>query len=614
LLVHWTAAKRPGLASRGLASSCRLGNDDRDPPRSEWRLEALASIAAAGLYLFLLVSALAFVVEPAYSQVSGPEKYRFVRVYYPDLAMRNQILISFEASLLETNYEENYHVLEASDSTIAKLQAAGLQVEEDLFYQKRAERIPSYPCYATVEETFAAAAAIATEHPGLATWTDIGDSWEKGAGLGGYDIMVLALTNSGVVGDKPKLLLTCALHAREYTTAQLCMDFAEDLVATYGTDADSTWLLDEHEIHLVLQANPDGRKQAEAGIYWRKNANQNYCGASSVQRGADLNRNFPFAWNCCGGSSSWGCAETFRGNLPSSEPEVSAVVDYGRAIFPDQRGPFANDAAPSDAAGLFLDVHSYGELILWPWGYTGGAAPNGDALQTLGRKLAFGNNYWPQQAIGLYPTDGTTDDFFYGELGVASIAFELGTAFFQSCSAYENTVRPANLPVLRYAAKIARAPYQLPSGPDVTSLALSVGVVLKGESVILDASLDDARFSSANGFEPTQSIVAVQYSIDSPDWTGGAGISMTPSDGSFDSVVEAAEAEIDTTNLLAGRHTIFVRGADSNNQWGAPTAVFLTVQDPALVPALSLANRSLIALLLVAGGMFFMRRWRGSLA
>ena len=88
---------------------------------------------------------------------------------------------------------------------------------------------------------------------------------------------------------------------------------------------------------------------------------------------------------------------------------------------------------------------------------------------------------------------------------------------------------------------------------------------------------------------------------------------MTPSDGSFDSVVEAAEAEIDTTNLSAGRHTIFVRGADSNNQWGAPTAVFLTVQDPALVPALSLANRSLIALLLMAGGMLFMRRWRGSL-
>ena len=41
------------------------------------------------------------------------------------------------------------------------------------------ETIPGYPCYRTVEETFAAAQAIATTHPDLATWVDVGDSWEK---------------------------------------------------------------------------------------------------------------------------------------------------------------------------------------------------------------------------------------------------------------------------------------------------------------------------------------------------------------------------------------------------------------------------------------------------
>ena len=48
---------------------------------------------------------------------------------------------------------------------------------------------------------------------------------------------------------------------------------------------------------------------------------------------------------------------------------------------------------------------------------------------TLGRKLAYWNGYTPEQAIGLYPTDGTTTDFVYGELGIAAYTFELGTAF-----------------------------------------------------------------------------------------------------------------------------------------------------------------------------------------
>ena len=175
--------------------------------------------------------------------------------------------------------------------------------------------IPGYTCYRTVEETYAAAAAIAANHPTLATWTDVGDSWEKSVGQSdGYDIMVLKLTNSTIAGDKPKLFITAAIHAREYTTAELATRFAEYLVNNYGTDADATWILDHHEVHLILQMNPDGRKEAEAGSSWRKNTNENYCGATSVNRGADLNRNYSFYWNYCSGcSSGTPCDLTYRG-------------------------------------------------------------------------------------------------------------------------------------------------------------------------------------------------------------------------------------------------------------------------------------------------------------
>ena len=118
--------------------------------------------------------------------------------------------------------------------------------------------------------------------------------------------------------------------------------------------------------------------------------------------------------------------------------------------------------APDDTTGVFLDIHSYGELVLWPWGFTSGAAPNATALQTLGRKYAYFNSHTPQQAYALYATDGTTDDHAYGELGVAAYCFEVGTAFFQSCSYFESTLLPANMPALSMRPS-SKDPSQVPS-------------------------------------------------------------------------------------------------------------------------------------------------------
>jgi len=51
-----------------------------------------------------------------------------------------------------------------------------------------------------VEETYADMAALVDAYPGMVTWTDIGDSWEKitTRGNAGYDIYVLKLTNPAI--------------------------------------------------------------------------------------------------------------------------------------------------------------------------------------------------------------------------------------------------------------------------------------------------------------------------------------------------------------------------------------------------------------------------------
>ncbi|HSJ53824.1 MAG TPA: M14 family metallopeptidase, partial [Anaerolineae bacterium] len=509
-----------------------------------------------------------------------------VRVYYPDLAMGNNVLLAFEPQLLETNYEAAYHVMEVTQVEIDRLVALGLRVERDEAWRAPAvvpslaaglESIPSYPCYRTVEETFASAQALVAAHPDLAAWIDVGNSWQKTVNQGGYDMLVLKLTNSAIAGPKPKLFLTGAIHAREYATAELVTRFGEYLVNSYGIDADATWILDHHEVHLMLQTNPDGRKKAETGLSWRKNTNNNYC-ANTNNRGADLNRNFAFEWACCGGSSAYPCDATYHGPSAGSEPETQTVQAYLDSIFADQRGPNLTDPAPGDATGVYIDVHSYGRLVLWPWGFTSSTAPNATALRTLGRKYAYFNSHTPQQSYALYATDGTTDDHAYGELGVAAYCFEVGTAFFQSCSYFESTLLPANLPALIYAAKVVRTPYMTPAGPDALSLALSSGEVPAGTPVTLNATINDTRYNNTNGTEPVQNIAAAEWYVDVPPWVSGATAhAMTASDGSFNTAAEAVTATVDTTGLSTGKHLLFVRGQDASGNWGAFSAIFLTI-------------------------------------
>jgi carboxypeptidase T len=574
--------------------------------RQAWLLAAFLTSAFAlltGAAVWDSFSAQAFHFNlsetPAPGSPSGPGPW-VVRAYFSDRAMVSAL--AARAAPWEVNYQAGFLLVELDRSgyTFARELGFRLFVDEALtrqlsapsrFLQGQVQGIPGYPCYRTVEETYLSVEQMVQHYPTLAAWVDMGDSWEKTSpgGEPGYDLKVLVVTNQAAGGQKPRLFIMASMHPREYAPAELATRFAEHLVQHYQTDADIHWLLDHTEIHLLLQANPDGRKKAEAGLSWRKNTNNDYCSATNM-RGADLNRNFAFEWGG-DGSSTDSCNEIYRGPAPASEPETRAVQDYLRSIFPDQRGPGAADPADVAASGLFLDLHSYSRLVLWPWGYTSEPAPNAAGLQTLGRKLAFFNGYIPQQSIWLYPTNGTTIDFAYGELGLPAYTFELGNAFFESCSAFENDILPANLPALVYAAKAARLPYMEPSGPDVVQVTALPTTLRAGESLQITARLDDTRFSGLEGQEAVQNIAAAEYYINLPPWSpaaSGAGIPLAPLDGLFDSPVEDAAAQVDTSGLAGGRHILYLRGKDASGQWGPVTALFihvpLTLTNPVWLP------------------------------
>jgi carboxypeptidase T len=512
-----------------------------------------------------------------------------VRAYYADRQMVNDLAAWREP--WEVHHDQGYVVLDVTEGEYRRLLDSGfrLEIDERLTAQLnqppvsrpgQITAIPGFPCYQTVEETFDTAQAIVADYPALATWTDIGDSWEKTQDSNsGHDMMVLRLTNSAIPGPKPKLFAMASIHAREYTPAELATRFAQYLVDNYDVDPDVTWLLDYHEIHLILQANPDGRKKAEdpATALWRKNTNNAYC-TDTDSRGADLNRNFEFQWGCCGGSSGFSCNELYRGPSAASEPETQAIQAYVRAQFPDQRATELSAAAPITSTGVFLDLHSFQELVLWPWCFSGTPTANGAALQTLGRKFAYFNHYTPQRTIDLYVADGCSMDFAYGDLGLASFTFEMGTAFSQDCATFENTILPDNLSALMYAAKVARTPYMTPAGPDVLDLVVTPEVAALGQTVRLSAVIDDTRYSAANGTEPHQNIAAAEYYVDVPPWVTATTPNphpMAAEDGAFDGPTEGVNASIDTAGLSEGRHIIYVRGQDAHGNWGAVSAIFL---------------------------------------
>jgi murein tripeptide amidase MpaA len=519
------------------------------------------------------------------------------RIYFGSSAERDAL--ATELDVFEQATTGGYVTAYVSAAELARLTADGYRVEvdaaqtDDLHAAQQSvaaaaqssdgltlSTIPGYACYRTVEETYTSLSSIAAGKPNLATWTDIGNSWEKTipGGKAGYDFHALVLTNKAIPGPKPKFFLMAAIHAREYATAELATRFAEELANKYNVDADVTWMLDNYEVHIVAQVNPDGRKMAEGGRLWRKNTDSDDGCRRSTQWGVDLNRNSSFKWNN-GGSSGAACNETYRGPSAASEPETQAIQTYAQAIFPDQRGPADSDPAPATAEGVFITLHSYGELVLFPWGFTTTAAPNSTALKTLGRKFGFFNGY--QVCNGpacLYGTSGTTDDFTYGALGVASYTYEVGRNFFESCSFFTSNIVPKNMPALYYALKSARRPYQSPGGPDITSVSVSAGSVSQGMPVALSATANDTRFASNGwGTEPTQTIVAARYTIDQPSWKGATATAMSATDGTFNSSIENLAGTINTASLPVGRHIIFVEAQDVAGNWGAPTAVFLTI-------------------------------------
>ncbi len=256
------------------------------------------------------------------------------------------------------------------------------------------------------------------------------------------------------VSEADSVLILGGVHAREWVPPDALISLTADLLEAYaiGTGlvydgkrfsaGDVRQVLETLNLFIYPCVNPDGRHHSQTNDpLWRKNRRSHISGGNCI--GVDLNRNFDFLWDHLTkfsldsgvSASDDPCnREVYRGPSPVSEPETQNVV-------------WLLDTYPR--IKWHVDVHSAVPVILHSWGsdqnqmtepsqtfldstfdgIRGRANDTGygeyitqddlNFVKMLGSemndavKAVRGDKYGVEQAFGLYPTSGASDDYAF---------------------------------------------------------------------------------------------------------------------------------------------------------------------------------------------------------
>ncbi|XP_047136299.1 carboxypeptidase B isoform X1 [Hydra vulgaris] len=211
--------------------------------------------------------------------------------------------------------------------------------------------------------------------------------------------------NSSLI--KPKIVINCGVHAREWLAISSCKYVLRKLVFNQNYDADISKLLKNYDVTIIPILNPDGYIYSKRYRMWRKSRSKT---TDQNCNGVDINRNFGYRWGS-GGSSSDVCAETYCGTHPFSEIESLSLA---RFLYKNRRSLKA-----------YIDVHTFGQMWITPWGFTHSISKDyktqENAMKRIQLAIKINNNVTYQ--IGrssdiMYQTSGDALDWVYGRLGI----------------------------------------------------------------------------------------------------------------------------------------------------------------------------------------------------
>jgi carboxypeptidase T len=308
---------------------------------------------------------------------------------------------------------------------------------------------PGFEDYHNYAEMTADLQSLAAAYPQFVHLITLGNSYENRNIIG---VRISDDANDNL--SEPGVFFVGQHHAREHMTVEVTLGLAHHFVESSQVSVRS--LVYSRQIYVFPSLNPDGSEYDIAtGSFrmWRKNRQPN-----PTAVGTDNNRNYSYRWGCCGGSSGNGSSETYRGTAPLSAPENMRMSDF-------------ITAHPNVLTGI--SYHTYGELILYPYGYTyDDLPPDMDPIDrqtfvAMGAEMQRTTGYHAQQSSDLYITDGDWNDWMYGTMGRYPITIEMdsyGSGFYPPDSFIPQTIRK-NLAAAVFVASLADCPRKIIGQP-----------------------------------------------------------------------------------------------------------------------------------------------------
>ena len=329
--------------------------------------------------------------EDELKENKNPElEKEWVRIYPED---EGQLGFAFSMDLDVLDYQKDYVDAVATTKEIEKLREENISVEILAF--DKGDVFSDFDDYHSYDEVVADMIAIEGNYSDIAKMYEIGKSVEN------RSIWAMKISDEVEIDEEePEIFIVGNHHAREVMTVEIPLYEIHYLVENYENDYIVGNLVDKREIWIVPTMNPDGLVYVETNdSMWRKNRRDN-----NGSFGVDLNRNYGYKWGYDNsGSSPTPSSETYRGVSAFSEPETQAVRDFiqGHNIT------------------YALSYHSYGEYLLYPWGYVNSHTPDHEKFLELSEGMLEELDWYSSGTPGelLYLVNGDFDDWSYGEQG-----------------------------------------------------------------------------------------------------------------------------------------------------------------------------------------------------
>ena len=305
-----------------------------------------------------------------------------------------------------------FAVMYVVPAELDRIRACGLSAEvlkKDLneyyrgFWSDRSEQYHNY------DQIIALMDSLATSFPAICQKILFGLTPQ------GRQLTCLKISDNVTVEEnEPEVLFDGGIHGDEIGGPENLIRFARQLCTGYGSDPETTELVNSREIFIYPMVNPDGRANMS-----RYNSNM-----------VDCNRDWGYMWNG-------------EGNSPGafSQPETRTIRNF----------------LGSHRFVVHVSYHSGEEVVLYPWCYRASNVPDYAGFIQLVSAYSSSSGYSNlqyRQSYADYPTNGETIDYSYGAEGTSALTMEISNSkqppSTQIQYYYQNNV-PAMMAMMREA-------------------------------------------------------------------------------------------------------------------------------------------------------------------